>query len=42
MPKGKYKAGTQVSFKDITEFESSYDNSADKQNRDSDKKQGIK
>ena len=39
MPELKY--GSVVNYTDITEMEGYYDNSEDKQNRDSDEKQGV-
>tara|TARA_R100000008_G_scaffold83897_1_gene69989 strand:- start:1070 stop:1210 length:141 start_codon:yes stop_codon:yes gene_type:complete len=39
MPELKY--GTVVNYKDITEMEGYYENSEDKQNRESDEQQGI-
>ena len=38
MPELKY--GSVVNYKDITDMEGYYENSEDKQNRDSDKNQG--
>ena len=39
MPELKY--GSVVNYKDITDMEGYYENSEDKQNRDSDKNQGV-
>ena len=39
MPELNY--GSVVHYKDITEMEGYYDNSEDKQNSDSDEKQGV-
>ncbi len=40
MPELNY--GSVVNYKDITDMEGYYENSEDKQNRESDEKQGVK
>ena len=40
MPELKY--GSVVNYNDITDMEGYYENSEDKQNRESDEKQGVK